>query len=159
MKVGPKGFLGPLQNSLNTSSLHWDLSTKCKQISLSIRTAPSPLCSTWPFPTHGVLSPLYQLPYKCTFATQCASQMLTKILISYTTLYFYFPERKPGDIDAITDMFVEDFMNFPTTRELGVESARFIRQEMEKTWGEKHMAVLSESESQFWLLGVSNSVL
>ena len=78
-------------------------------------------------------------------------------ILYYTLLLF--PERKPGDIDAITDMFVEDFMNFPTTRELGVESARFIRQEMEKTWGEKHMAVLSESESQFWLLGVSNSVL
>ena len=100
---------------------------------------------------------MYRSTFRLSFATQYASQMLTKILISFTTLYFYFPERKPGDIDAITDMFVEDFMNFPTTRELGVESARFIRQEMEKTWGEKHMAVLSEAESQFWLLGVSNS--
>ena len=26
---------------------------------------------------------------------------------------------KPGDIEAITDLFVEDFLNFPTTREWG----------------------------------------
>ena len=43
---------------------------------------------------------------------------------------------------------MEDFLNFPTTRELGEDSARFVREEMECTWGEKHMAVLSEDESQ-----------
>ena len=66
-----------------------------------------------------------------------------------------FSDRKPGDIEAITDIFVEDFLNFPTTWELGEDSARFVREEMEHTWGEKHMAVLSEDESQMWILGVS----
>ena len=37
----------------------------------------------------------------------------------------------------------------------GEDSARFVREEMEHTWGEKHMAVLSEDESQMWILGVS----
>ena len=66
-----------------------------------------------------------------------------------------FSDRKPGDIEAITDMFVEDFLNFPTTCELGKDLASFVREEMERTWGEKHMAVLSKDESQMWLLGVS----
>ena len=65
-----------------------------------------------------------------------------------------FLDRKPGDIEAITDIFVEDFLNFPTTRELGEDLARFVREEMERTWGKKHMAVLSEDESQMWILGV-----
>ena len=30
-----------------------------------------------------------------------------------------FSDRKPGDIEAITDIFVEDFLNFPTTRNWG----------------------------------------
>ena len=66
-----------------------------------------------------------------------------------------FSDCKPGDIEVIMDIFVEDFLNFPTTRELGEDSARFVREEMERTWGEKHMAVLSEDESQMWILGVS----
>ena len=66
-----------------------------------------------------------------------------------------FSDRKPGDIEVITDIFVKDFLNFPTTRELGEDLARFVREEMEHTWGEKHMAVLSEDESQMWILGVS----
>ena len=70
-------------------------------------------------------------------------------------LLFLFLDRKPGDIEAITDVFVEDFLNFPTTRELGEDSARFMREEMERTWGDKHMAVLTEQEAQAWLLGVS----
>ena len=50
---------------------------------------------------------------------------------------------------------MEDFLNFPSTCELGEDSARFVREEMERTWGEKHMAMLSEDESQMWILGVS----
>ena len=46
-----------------------------------------------------------------------------------------FSDRKPGDIEAITDIFVEDFLNFPTTRELGEDLARFVREEMECTLG------------------------
>ena len=66
-----------------------------------------------------------------------------------------FSDRKPGNIKVITDIFVEDFLNFPTTCELGEDSARFVREEMERTWGKKHMAVLSEDKSQMWILGVS----
>ena len=50
---------------------------------------------------------------------------------------------------------MEDFLNFLTTRKLGEDSVRFVRKEMERTWGEKHMAMLSVDESQMWLLGVS----
>ena len=54
---------------------------------------------------------------------------------------------------------MEDFLNFPTTRELGEDSARFVREEMENTWGEKHMAVISEDKSQMWIVGVSYLLL
>ena len=65
-----------------------------------------------------------------------------------------FADRKPGDIEAITDLFFEDFLNFPTTLELREESANFVREEMERTWGSQHLAVFSEDEAQKWLLGV-----
>ena len=70
-----------------------------------------------------------------------------------------FSDCKPGNIEAITDIFVEDFLNFPTTQELGEDLAGFVREEMLCTWGEKHMAVLSEDESQMWILGVSHLLL
>ena len=54
----------------------------------------------------------------------------------------------------LTDLVIEHYKNFPEARQLGEESARFIRQEMEATWGQGHLAVLSEDEAQHWLLGV-----
>ena len=63
-------------------------------------------------------------------------------------------DRRPDDIESITDIFFEDFKNFPQARELGEESARFVREEMEKTWGDSRMAVLPEDEAQKWILGV-----
>ena len=65
-----------------------------------------------------------------------------------------FADRKPGDIEAITDLFIEDFLNFPTTHELGEDSAHFVHEEMERTWGSQHLTILSEDEAQKWLLGV-----
>lgn len=51
---------------------------------------------------------------------------------------------------------MENWKNFPEARQLGEDSARFIRQEMESTWGQEHLAVLSEDEAQRWILGVSS---
>ena len=68
---------------------------------------------------------------------------------------YYFLDRQPGDIEVLTDLVIENYKNFPEARQLGEESARFIRQEMEATWGQGHLAVLSEDEAQCWLLGVS----
>ena len=62
--------------------------------------------------------------------------------------------RNPGDIDSLADLLLSDMKNFPQVRELGEMSARFIREELEKTWGSSHLAVLSEEEAQKWLLGV-----
>ena len=50
---------------------------------------------------------------------------------------------------------MENWKNFPEARQLGEDSARFIRREMESTWGQEHLAVLSEDEAQRWILGVS----
>ena len=69
---------------------------------------------------------------------------------------FSFSARKPSDIEVLLDMLLEEFKNFPQVRELGESSARFICQEMERTWGEGHLAVLSEEEAQNWLLRVSS---
>lgn len=63
-------------------------------------------------------------------------------------------DRKPGDIEALTDFMLEDYKNFPKVPELGEETARFIRQEMEDTWGSQHLSVLPEDEAQHWILGV-----
>ena len=63
-------------------------------------------------------------------------------------------DQQPGDIEVLTDLLIENYKNFPEARQLGEESARFIRQEMEATWGQSHLAVLSEDEAQRWLLGV-----
>ena len=31
---------------------------------------------------------------------------------------------------------------------------RFVREEMEKTWGDSRLAILTEDEAQKWILGV-----
>ena len=53
-------------------------------------------------------------------------------------------DRKPGDIQVLTDFMLEDYKNFPKVPELGEETARYIRQEMEDTWGSEHLCVLPE---------------
>ena len=57
----------------------------------------------------------------------------------------------------LTDLLLEKWKNFPEVRQLGEESARFIRSQMEATWGQSHLAVLDEEEAQKWLLGVCAS--
>ena len=58
-------------------------------------------------------------------------------------------------MEVLTDLLLEKWQNFPEARQLGDESARFIRSEMESTWGQSHLAVLSEEEAQKGLLGVN----
>ena len=53
---------------------------------------------------------------------------------------------------------LEDYKNFPKVPEFGEETARYIRQEMEDTWGSEHLSVLPEEEAQHWILGVSLSI-
>ena len=80
----------------------------------------------------------------------------------YSCVFILFPptsspiflERDPGNIDSLADLLLSDLKNFPQVRELGETSARFIREELEKTWGSSHLSVLSEEEAQKWLLGV-----
>ena len=64
-------------------------------------------------------------------------------------------ERDPGNVETLTDLLLEKWKNFPEAHQLGEESARFIRSELEATWGQIHLSVLSEDEAQKWLLGVS----
>ena len=71
------------------------------------------------------------------------------------TILFLILDRKPGEVETITDLLMENWKNFPEARQLGEDSARFIHQEMESTWGQQHLAVLSEDEAQRWILGVS----
>ena len=93
--------------------------------------------------TKSFLSFYYVLP--------CLSSRRVDFLI----LYFLFLDRKPGEVETITDLLMENWKNFPEARQLGEDSARFIRQEMESTWGQGHLAVLSEDEAQRWIMGVS----
>ena len=58
-------------------------------------------------------------------------------------------------MEVLTDLLLEKWKNFPEARQLGDESAHFIRAELESTWGQSHLSVLSKEEAQKWLLGVS----
>ena len=69
-------------------------------------------------------------------------------------MFLFLVDQRPGDIEGITDIFFEDFKNCPQVRELGEDSARFVCEEMEKTWGDSRMVVLPEDEAQKWILGV-----
>ena len=66
-----------------------------------------------------------------------------------------FSDRDPGNVEVLTDLLLEKWRNVPEARQLGEESAKFFHKEMEATWGQGHLAVLSEDEAQKWLLGVS----
>ena len=82
------------------------------------------------------------------FPAQCCFETSWLIFLSLL-------DRKLGDIEVLTDLVIENYKNFPEAKQLGEESARFIQQEMEATWGQEHLTVLSEDEAQHWLLGVS----
>ena len=81
---------------------------------------------------------------------ECSSS-LCLLIHCYVPLFL---DRQPGDIEVLTNLLIENYKNFPEARQLGEELARFIRQEIEATWGQGHLAVLSEDEAQHWLLGV-----
>ena len=64
-------------------------------------------------------------------------------------------DRDLGNVEVLTDLLLEKWRQVPEARQLGEESAKFFCQEMEATWGQGHLAVLSKDEAQKWLLGVS----
>ena len=75
---------------------------------------------------------------------------------SYPLMFLLlFSDRDPGNVEVLMDLLLEKWRNVPEARQLGEESARFFCQEMEATWGQGHLAVLSEDKAQKWLLGVS----
>ena len=39
--------------------------------------------------------------------------------------------------------------------EIGEKTLKYLRQEMERTWGEAKLAVFDEEEARKWVLGVS----
>ena len=70
-------------------------------------------------------------------------------------MFFGFPERTPGKIDDLTDLLLEDWRRLGNVREIGKDTLRFIRLEMERSWGDKKLSVFEEGEAQKWVLGVS----
>ena len=64
--------------------------------------------------------------------------------------------REPGQIEDLTDLLVEDWAQLGRVREMGGDTQKFFRQEMERTWGQKHLAIFPEDEAQKWVLGVCN---
>ena len=58
-------------------------------------------------------------------------------------------------IEDLTDLLAEDWAKLRAAKEMGADTERFFRQEMEKTWGAKHLAVFFEEKARKWLLGVS----
>ena len=70
-------------------------------------------------------------------------------------LVFSVLDWNPGNIEVLTDLLAEDWAKLGSVKEMGEKTQRFFREELEKTWGSKHLAVLSEEEAKNWLLGVS----
>ena len=64
-------------------------------------------------------------------------------------------ERVPGKVEDLTDLLLEDWAQLGSCRELGESTSRFLREEMERTWGEEHVTLFHEKEAQKWLVGVS----
>ena len=48
----------------------------------------------------------------------------------------------------------EDWAKLGSTREMGEQTAKFFRTELENTWGARHLAVFDEEEAKNWVLGV-----
>ena len=69
-------------------------------------------------------------------------------------VHFFSLERTPGKIEDLTDLLLEDWRKLGNVRELGKDTLKFIRLEMERSWGDKKLAVFSEEEAQKWVLGV-----
>ena len=60
----------------------------------------------------------------------------------------------PGQIEDLTDLLAEDWKSLGSVREMGLDTAKFFRQELEKTWGSKHLTVLDETKARNWVMGV-----
>ena len=76
---------------------------------------------------------------------------------SRTVLYLdvILPGREAGNIEDLTDLLAEDWAKLGSVREMGVDTARWFRKEMENLWGSKHLAVFDEVEARNWVLEVS----
>ena len=72
---------------------------------------------------------------------------------------FLFVEHNPGAIEDLTDLLAEDWSQLGSVQDMGAVNKCFFRAEMEKCWGQKHLAVLDEEEAQKWLLGVTRLFL
>ena len=121
------------------------------------------ILQSFAMPHHSVQKNILeaQEQFKSNFCSSVISYFLQQSLLGISQNYLFhfsiFLDRKPGEVETITDLLMDNWKNFPEVRQLGEDSAHFIRQEMEATWGQQHLAVLSEDEVQRWLLGVSNT--
>ena len=80
------------------------------------------------------------------------------LIVISSLLLFASPEkeaRTPGHVEDLCDLLAKDWASMGSVREMGVDTAHFFRQEMERTWGSKHLAVLDEEEAKNYVLGVS----
>ena len=55
----------------------------------------------------------------------------------------------------LTDLLAEDWAKLGSIKEMGEKTQCFFCEELEKTWGTKHLAVFSKEEAKSWILGVS----
>ena len=93
--------------------------------------------------------PLHLSPW-----TSPTSLSIPPLRTIYKLFLSLFIEREAGNIDDLTDLLAQDWAGLGTCREMGVDTARFFRTEMENLWGSKHLCVFSEDEAKHWVLGV-----
>ena len=75
-------------------------------------------------------------------------------VLGLTLELLFFLERTPGKIEYLKDLLLEDWRKLGNCREIGMDTLRFIRTEMERSWGDKKLAVFDEEEAQKWVVGV-----
>ena len=63
-------------------------------------------------------------------------------------LYLSEKQCVPGKVEDLTDLLLEDWQKLGNCREIGEATLRFIRTEMERSWGDKKLAVFDEAEAQ-----------
>ena len=72
-----------------------------------------------------------------------------------TLVFLEEAARTPGQIEDLCDLLAEDWTSLGSVREMGIDTAKFFRVEMEQTWGSKHLTVFDDEEASKWILGVS----
>ena len=71
-------------------------------------------------------------------------------LINYSS-FSEVANRTPGQIEDLCDLLAEDWKSLGSVCQMGLDTQKFFRSELERSWGSKHLTVLDEEDAGKWL--------